>query len=331
MTMQPSRGLVLGKFMPPHNGHRLLVDYARQRVDELAIVVGTLPTEPIPGALRFRWMQELFGPHANCTVLHLDQVLPQYPEEAPNFWEQWRSSLQKILPWSIDWVFASEDYGQRLAQELGARFEPLDIARNSVQVSGTAIRSAPLKHWQHLPDCVRPYFVKHIAVVGPESSGKSTLAQQLAQHYGTPCVPEYAEILLRHQEGQLHSGDLLRIARAQLALIRALSLQAQRCLIWDTEVLSTCTWSEELYQELPQKLLELSHSQPEAFYLLCTPDLDWVDDTHRLRPNSRQAFFDRLQQRLEATGKSYAVISGPEKKARFRQAVQAIHSTFSAL
>lgn len=321
------RGLVLGKFMPPHNGHRFLVDFARHRVDELAVVVGSLPTEPIPGALRFAWMQELFPA---CQVLHLDKVLPQYPEEASDFWSQWRESLNAILPWPVQRVFASEDYGQRLAQELGAEFEPLDISRHSVPISGSAIREAPFQHWDYLPDCVRPYFVQHLCVVGPESSGKSTLAQQLAQHFKTPQVPEYAEILLRHQQGQLHPGDLMRIAHAQLAMIQALSRQAQRYLIWDTDLLTTCTWSEELEQTLPEALLQLSRTQPQAFYLLCAPDLDWVDDTHRLSPQSRHAFFERLQQRLEAEGKAYCIVSG-KKEERFNSALDGLHKAFPQL
>ncbi|MEZ0374364.1 MAG: AAA family ATPase, partial [Candidatus Sericytochromatia bacterium] len=243
----PRHGMVLGKFMPPHKGHVLLIDFARHFVDDLVIVVGTLPGEPIPGALRYQWMQELFP---SCTVLHLEKVLPPYPEEAPSvevFWQLWRSSLLEILPRQVDYVFASEDYGARLASELGARYIPVDQPRGLVPVSGTAIRENPLKNWQHLPDIVRPYYLKRVCVFGPESCGKSTLARQLAAHFSTRWVPEFAQILLAQQQGKLREADIEIIARGQLAAENALARQAEKLLFCDTDLLTTVLWSRELF------------------------------------------------------------------------------------
>jgi cytidyltransferase-like protein len=78
-------GLVFGKFMPPTEGHIYLADFARRSCDKLTIVVGSLPEEPIPGALRHQWMAEIFP---SCTVLHLDKPMPQepkHPEDLPFF------------------------------------------------------------------------------------------------------------------------------------------------------------------------------------------------------------------------------------------------------
>ena len=95
MTNSKTHGMLLGKFLPPHRGHCYLADFASNFVDHLSIIVGTLPSEPIPGHLRFSWMQELF-PQAQ--VLHLDKVLPQDPSEHPDFWNIWTRELQAILP-----------------------------------------------------------------------------------------------------------------------------------------------------------------------------------------------------------------------------------------
>src|SRR5688572_12742104 len=104
MKMKRGRGLVLGKFMPPHLGHLHLVEFARSWVAELVVVVGTLAREPIPGELRHRWMKEL-APWAK--VVHLTDENPQDPSEHPDFWEIWRASLKRVVPEPIDWVFAS--------------------------------------------------------------------------------------------------------------------------------------------------------------------------------------------------------------------------------
>src|ERR1700722_14597923 len=100
-----SRGMLLGKFMPPHNGHVYLAEFASRYVEELAIVVCTLEREPIPGDLRYRWMRELF-PQAH--VVHLTDDLPQEPKEHPDFWRIWRGALERVLPFKPEYVFASE-------------------------------------------------------------------------------------------------------------------------------------------------------------------------------------------------------------------------------
>jgi NadR type nicotinamide-nucleotide adenylyltransferase len=136
--------MVLGKFMPPHLGHVFLVEFAREYVKDLTVVVGTLKAEPIPGELRYGWMRELFP---DVRVVHLTDENPQYPHEHPRFWDIWRDSLQRVLPVKPDYVFASEEYGAKLAEVLGAEFVPVDIARGAVPVSGTAIRNDPWTHW----------------------------------------------------------------------------------------------------------------------------------------------------------------------------------------
>ena len=89
-----SVGLVLGKFMPPHAGHLHLISVARALCDELAIVVGTQPSEPISGALRFGWMRTLCP---EDRVVHLHRQLPQLPEQDPGFWPLWVEALTEVL------------------------------------------------------------------------------------------------------------------------------------------------------------------------------------------------------------------------------------------
>ena len=79
--------MVLGKFLPPHLGHVYLIEFAREYVDDLSVVVGTLRAEPIPGELRFLWMRELFP---DVRVVHLTDENPQHPEEHPEFWRIWQ-------------------------------------------------------------------------------------------------------------------------------------------------------------------------------------------------------------------------------------------------
>ncbi len=315
--------MLLGKFLPPHLGHAHLVDFARAYSDELTVVVGTLESEPIPGAIRFEWMRELCGP--DVEVVHLAEELPQDPSEHPRFWDLWReASLRMLGGRPPDLVFASEAYGARLAAELGARFVPVDPGRSGVPVSGTAVREDPMAHWRWLPRCVRPWYVRRVCVFGPESTGKTTLAARLASHFDTVWVPEYARTVIEQQAGEVSAADMPAIVRGQLASEAALARSANRLLICDTDPLTTAIWSQELFGAVDDEVAEAADRQRYDLTLLCDVDLPWVDDLARYRPDGRPRFLGRCREALEARGRPYVLVSGTDPDARFAAARDAV-------
>jgi HTH-type transcriptional repressor of NAD biosynthesis genes len=300
-------GMILGKFLPPHAGHVYLVELGRRYVDDLTVVVGTLAREPIPGALRHRWMSEMFP---GVRVVHLTDENPQDPSEHPAFWDIWRESLLRVLPGRPDVVFASEAYGGRLAAELGARFVMVDPLRDTFPVSGTAVRADPLGHWRHLPRVVRPHFVKRVSVFGPESTGKTTLARRLAARHGTVCVPEMARTHLEGQDGRLGPEDIPLIARAQIAAEDALALDADRVLVCDTDVLATVVWSEALFGACEAWIRAEAARRRYDLTLLLDADVPWVADPVRYLPDERRSFHDRCARALDAGGRRWVRIGG---------------------
>lgn len=321
MSERKRRGMVLGKFMPPHLGHQYLVDFARHYTDELTVVVEHVRNEPIPSTLRFQWMRELF-PSVN--VVHLQEENPQDPSEHPEFWAIWQRSLQRILPYPPDLLFASESYGPKLANVLGAQFVPVDPARSIMPISGTKVREQPLVHWRYLPECVRPYYLKRVCVFGPESTGKSTLAARLADHFETPLVPEYARTLIELQGGELTASDMLTIARGQLASEDALARKANRLLICDTDALATSIWSEVLFGSCPEIITAQARARTYDLTLLLDVDVPWVSDVVRYLPHERRSFFERCERALEAQGRPFVVVRGTwdERWETARKAVQ---------
>lgn len=313
-------GLVLGKFMPPHLGHVYLASFARHMVDRLFVVVEHIENESIPSALRVRWMRELMP---TAEVLHLSCPHPQQPEDDPNFWDIWRNSLDALLPVAPTHVFASEHYGVRLAAELGAEFVPVDCQREVVPISATAIRANPELHWARLPGCVRAYFQKRVCVFGPESTGKSTLAAQLARHFDTAHVPEYARGYIEAKGRALSPADLLTIARGQLAAEDWVSRQANRLLIADTCVLSTTVWSRLLLDGCDEELLALAAQQRFDLTLLMNVDIPWVQDQTRYFADNRKQAFDQFRKTLDQARRPYVVVSG-DWEARWQSAVRSI-------
>lgn len=318
-TTKAKTGMLLGKFLPPHYGHVYLGDFARHFVKELTIVVGTLEREPIPGRLRFEWMRQLF-PTVN--VVHLDEDLPQDPSEHPDFWAIWQAALQRVLPCRPEVIFASEPYGEKLAEVLGGRFIPVNPDRSIRPVSGSAVRDDPFKHWDLIPPPVRSHYVKRICVFGPESTGKSTLAQKLAAHFNTLFVPEYARTLLEWREGRLKESDMPDIARGQAASEDALAPYANRILFTDTDPLATCVWSEVIFGRTVPEVTALAEVRRPDLYLLCDVDVPWVPDIVRYLPEERSGFLEKCEAILNEHGRYYVKISGGWDE-RFEKAILA--------
>lgn len=327
MTALPARtGMLLGKFLPPHRGHLYLGNFARHFVDELTIVVGTLEREPIPGRLRFEWMRQLF-PGVN--VVHLAEELPQDPADHPDFWEIWRAALLRILPSRPDVVFASEAYGEKLAEVLGGRFVPVNPDRSIHPVSGTAVRADPWRHWEFLPPPVRAFYAKRICVFGPESTGKSTLTRRLADHFHTVAVPEYARTLLEWRAGELRACDMPDIARGQAASEDGLAPAANRLLFTDTDPLATVIWSEVLFGAADAEVVAIAESRAADLYLVTDVDVPWVPDPVRYLPDDRRAFLERCLDALGARKRPFVRINGGWDE-RFAAAVRAVESLGTA-
>lgn len=315
--------MILGKFLPPHLGHQYLIDFARHYVDDLTVLVGTLKREPIPGEIRFRWMKELF-PTVN--VVHHPDENPQEPHEHPDFWQIWRDSIRKYCP-HVDLVFASETYGFKLAEVLGAQFVPVNINRSLVPVSGTCIRQDPMTYWEFLPPVVRPWFVRKICIVGPESVGKSTLTRQLAEHFRTVWVHEYARDLLDTQDNRCDFPDIERIARGHMASEEAMAKQANRLLFCDTDPMTTVFWSEFFFQSCPPWIRQEADQRHYDLHLLCAPDVPWVNDPQRFHPapETREAFFRRCENDLIRLKRPFAIIQGSWDE-RFQAAITQVEA-----
>lgn len=284
----------------------------------------SLEREPIPGALRERWMRELFP---DVDLQHCTDDNPQEPQEHPQFWSIWRHSILQRCP-APTHVFASEAYGARLAAELGATFVPVDPGRELVSVSGTAIRRAPFAHWHHVPEPVRPYFVRRVAVVGPESAGKTTLARRLAAHYRTAWAHEWARPFYDWKGMPVQREDLLLIVRSRDAAIRARERRARCVLITDTDALTTCVWSEVLFGAVAPEVEAIAATQRIDLTLLLPPDVPWCDDGQRLQPELavREAFEHRLRQRLAQAQREVVTLAGSwaEKETAARRAIDAL-------
>ena len=163
-----------------------------------------------------------------------------------------------------------------------------------------------------------------VAVVGPESSGKSTLAAELAARFDTRFVPEASRAYYDVKGVVYEIGDILPIARAQKAAEEETARSARRLLVLDTDLLTITVWSHVLYGDCPKEAEALAAAQRIDLTLLLRPDLPWTFDPQRCHPDlaQREDFFDRLRAGLFGLGRRFTVISGTGE-ARLSAAIEA--------
>ncbi len=320
--MAITRGLVLGKFMPFHRGHMHLIETAARQVDQLTVLVCSIKAEPIPGALRYGWVKEQYP---NIRVLHVTDENPQVPEEHRFFWDIWVNTIRRNCPDGVDVFFSSEDYGDKLSQHLGCKHVLVDKERITVPISATKIRSNPKEHWDYIPEPVRPYYCKRVVLTGPESTGKSVLAQKLADHFNTVCVEEYGRTYCEEHGMDLKPLDFAHIAGGQLLLEDEAARKADAVLFCDTDLLVTQVWAEIFFNYCPPWIRWASHQRQYDLFLLLKPDIPWVNDGTRAFEEVRESQWLRLREELESRNMPYVEISGNFGE-RLEQAVLAVEN-----
>jgi NadR type nicotinamide-nucleotide adenylyltransferase len=337
-------GLVVGKFCPLHLGHELLIRHAMAGCDELIVLSYTKPGfAGYDRARRAAWLQLRFPQVlayviddawlvAQCRARGVAVPGPMPVDDAPDavhrHFVAWL--LREVLGRSVDAVYTSEAYGDGLAGVLTAQLgRPVahvcvDLHRRAVPVSGTQIRRDPLACRDLMAPEVWADFVPRVALLGGESTGKTTLARALADALGTCWVPEYGRELWERQGGQLAFDDLEHIALTQVQHELAHAQTARGVLICDTTPLTTLLYSEAMFGRATPALRQLAR-RPYALTLLCAPDFAFVQDGTRRDERFRadqQAWYHRT---LRDTGVDFSAVAGSLAQ-RVQQVCQLLNS-----
>lgn len=173
-----------------------------------------------------------------------------------------------------------------------------------------------------------PSSILKVVLFGPESTGKTTLSQQLARYYNTVWVPEYARDYLQekwnNKRKTCEPHDLLPIAQGQMRLENKLTKKATKILICDTDLLETKVYSEAYYVGQCDPILEKYALQNTYdLYLLTAIDIPWEADDLRDKPTERKEMFAYFKNTLEKYGKNFIILKG-NKKERFEKAIKHI-------
>ncbi len=149
-----------------------------------------------------------------------------------------------------------------------------------------------------------------IVVTGSESTGKTTLAQSIAEHYGVAWIPEFARDYAENKGDPLSEADVGLIAAGQIAREDAAFEKASGVVILDTDIVSTVVYSEHYYGRAPSWIHQAARERLADLYLLCDTDLPWVADLVRDAQHQRRRVHDLFVQRLAQLAAAVRVVSG---------------------
>jgi NadR type nicotinamide-nucleotide adenylyltransferase len=321
-------GLMIGKFMPPHRGHELMIDFGISMCKNMHVYVHGSMQDKIPVLIRASIL-EMEQPKAYYFwEEELEPATPTYDEDGTAveewYWALWVTKIQKYFP-KIDAVFTNDKYGEKLARLLDADWCPIDLERNVVPISATKIRENIQDNWKFLLPGAQTWLHTKICLVGPESVGKSTLARDLAQVYNAGLVTEYGRTISEIKNNKLEKEDFLQIVKGRDALENSMQKLYPISFI-DTDGYTTSLFSSLYLSEKDSKKIEYELELSAKYdnydlYLVLSPDINWVNDGFRVAGNQRVEMFDKIVDYLSKNGKNFKLIQGYDFSDRFEQAI----------
>jgi NadR type nicotinamide-nucleotide adenylyltransferase len=332
-------GLVMGKFYPPHAGHRLLVQTAAATCDRVTVLVLAHPSESIPLEQRVAWLREIHAGDARVDVHGAVDELPNDFSD-PAVWELHvdliRAALAEVTRVPVSAVFCSEPYGPELARRLDARCVDVDPARLLCPVSGTAVRRDPVGTWELLDEPVRAGLAARVVVIGAESTGTTTVARGVrdalrargGSHGLTQWVPEHGrdftvdKLAVARARAVLEGGrppaldglvwaepEFVEIARRQNELEDLAARRGGPVLVCDTDAFATGIWCERYLGAASPGVDAIARRHP--LYLLTHHDgVPFEPDGIRDGESIREWMTGRFEEALAATGRRTVVLRG---------------------
>lgn len=318
-----SLGVVIGKFLPPHRGHELLLERALSECDEVVAIICGAEWHDVDAGLRGEWIGESL-PRVLTLVVDQDEL-----GLADDDTQGWARATIDVLGRYPDVVFTSEDYGPRYAALMHARHVMVDRARRARPISASAIRANPQAHLDWLAPHVRAHYVARVCVLGAESSGKTMLARALAAHYGVGFVGEfgrfYTEAMPEPRRYTWRTTDFERIAGTQAAIEDDAARWTAPPLIADTNPFVTAVFHEAYLGTRHPELEAAARQRRYDLFLICDPATPFKQDATGLRRDGdrRTWMHRRYCEYAESQQARVVQVRGPHE-SRCAQAVEAV-------
>ena len=319
------KAFVFGKFLPFHKGHEGMIRFALTKCDLLTVLVCSSDMENIPGNLRVNWIENTFHHEKKVEVRlfeYKESELPNSSESSMIISQIWAAIFSRQLP-GYSLLVTSEPYGSFVAGFMNIRHIPFDLPKMLFPVSATSIRNNLFANWQYLPGSVKPYYAIKVVVLGTESTGKTTMTEKLAKHFGCSLVSEAGREVVENSNDFVFE-DLEIIAKEHASRIDKAVAGEHPLIIIDTDIHITKSYAHFTFnKELPADA-EIMQSNNAALYLYLNNDVPYVQDGTRLSETDRN-FLDLSHRNVLADHRvSITEITG-NWNIRFETAVECIN------
>jgi HTH-type transcriptional repressor of NAD biosynthesis genes len=327
--------LVLGKFMPCTTGHKYLIDTAIENSEHTNVIISHNSSQSISGEIRFNCLKQIYKDNPNVSIYQFDDTgLPQHDNECETkdeFYAYWIPEINKLVS-DLDVVFTSENYGDDFSRYLGVEHFLVDKDRIKFPVSGTDVRGNVFEKWGFLPDEVRPYFVKRVVLMGPESVGKSTLSKKLANYFDTNFVIEYGRIVYESNGNKVGIEDFIPISTGRQSLEDWSIKKSNKLLFCDTEDITTYLFMKMFCKEYEDEekwfIDTITNQKRYDLYILMKPDCVGFQDGTRSFLDTRWEHYEEIKKELQKWKCNFVEIGG-DWDERFNESVKIVKSTFN--
>ncbi|MEO5948813.1 MAG: AAA family ATPase [Candidatus Saccharimonas sp.] len=302
------RGIVIGKFYPPHLGHNYLIDTALANCDDVDVLVVDNPEYKLPAEKRREWLQ---AQHPQARVRIINDIGKDDDSIA------WAAHTMQFLGYKPDVVFSSEHYGESWARYMGAKNVTVDINRAAIPISGTEVRKNFLKSWEYLGEETRAGLALRIVIVGAESTGTTTLSRDLANKMRVPWTPEigryYTESILTTDK-EWTDEDFYRIARLQQHYEAEMAKRSDGIVVCDTNAIATELWQRRYMGRTTAEMSRIAARDKADLYIITGDEIPFVQDGIRDGEHIRHRMHRWFINHIKKTGVPYLIVTGSREE-----------------
>lgn len=306
-------GLVLGKFAPLHKGHQRLIELALAENDHVIVMIYDAPEfTTIPLTRRAGWIERLYpgiqlinawdGPMEVGDTPEIKAVHEKY-------------LLKMLASQKITRFYSSEFYGEHVSKALGAVDRRVDPQRLAIPVSATQIRNDPFSNRHFLDPMVYWDLIAKVVFLGAPSTGKTTLAKELASIHQTIWMPEYGrEYWDAHQrDRRLSLEQLVEIAQGHRQREEKMIVDAKGIFFVDTDATTTYHFSHYYHGTAHPKLVEMANDTIYRYdlFFLCGDDIPYDNTWDRSGEANRNVMQQQISADLLARKIPFISLNGP--------------------
>lgn len=324
MDMRYKVGMYGGSFDPLHLGHIHDIIKASAICEVLYVVISWCEgRESTSKELRYRWILNSTKHLSNIKIIFIeDQAVSKEAYNTDYYWQKGADDIKKAIGKPIDAVFCGDDYKgtNRFESLYCPEAKVIYFKRREVPISSTEIREWAGNHWDYIPDVCKDYYTRKVLVLGSESTGKSTLVQNLALAYNTNFVAEVGRDTCAYAGGEelMIVDDLYENLIRQKINIMDAAKHSNRILFVDTDALTTLFYSNFLLTNEKEianctKLAEAIHTITKwDLVLFLEPTVAFVQDGTRneIIANDRERYSSQIKDLLEKYHVNYCCIDG---------------------